>query len=259
MGLYKPEDYVIYIGILIVILLLLWKVFQRLKLDKDFVLAIIPYMFVGIFIRVLADVGFFPFDQLWSVTPGVYITSILIASFFIIVGLIVKKYSGVSYWLVPFFAGLALSSYLLVKLVEYFTRPETVLYPIGLALSITTLVYALSVIFKQKFLMRWDNLAIIFAHQLDAASTFIAINQYGFYEEHILPGFFISLFGNNAIIMIPIKLLIVALALYYLEQWYSQEEGTERSKTLYIMAKLLIFIIGIGPGTRNTMLPALKP
>jgi len=258
MGVYQPQDYVIYIGILLVILLVLWTVFQRLKLDKDFVKAIAPYMFVGIFIRVLADVGYFPFDQLWSVTPGVYITAILLASFFIVVGLIVKKYSGISYWIVPFIAGILISVYLLILLAGYFTHPEIMMYPIGLALSITTLVYALSVIFKLKFLTRPDNLAIIFAHQLDAASTFIAINQYHFYEEHILPGFFISLFGNNAFIMIPIKLLIVGLALYYLEEWYSQEGGTGRSKTLYAMAKLLIFIIGVGPGTRNTMLPALK-
>ena len=259
MGYYQPQDYVVYIGILIVILLVLWKVFQKLKLDKDFVKAIIPYMFVGIFIRVLADKEFFPFDQMWSVTPGVYITSILLASFFIVIGLIAQKYSGLSYWIIPFVAGVLISAYLFVQIAGYFTHPERMIYPIGLALSITTLVYAVAVIFKQKFLARLDNLAIIFAHQLDAASTFIAINQYGFYEEHILPGFFISLFGNNAIIMIPIKLLIVALALYYLEEWYSQEGGTERSKTLYTMAKLLLFIIGIGPGSRNTMLPALNP
>jgi uncharacterized membrane protein len=259
MGYYQPQDYVIYIGILIVILLVLWKVFQKLKLDKDFVKAIIPYMFVGIFIRVLADTGFFAWDQLWSVTPGVYITSILLASFFIVAGLIAQKYLKISYWIVPFVAGVLITVYLFVQIATYFTHPERMFYPIGLALSITTLVYAVSVLFKQKFLMRLDNLAIIFAHQLDAASTFIAINQYGFYEEHILPGFFISLFGNNAIIMIPIKLLIVALALYYLEEWYSQEGGTTRSKTMYAMAKLLIFIIGIGPGTRNTMLPALNP
>ena len=76
--------------------------------------------------------------------------------------------------------------------------------------------------------------------------------------EHLLPIYFITLAGNNALVMIPIKLLVVGLTIYFIEKWYAEEEKTERNRTLYVMVKLLIFVIGIGPGLRNTLLPALR-
>lgn len=259
MGLYKPEDYVIYIAILAVILLILSKVFEKLRLDKKFIKAITPYILVGVFIRVLADTGYFPFDQRWSVTPGVYIVTIIIASAFIVAGLITQKiFSRIEYWVIPFTAGTLIAAYLFYLILPSLTHPERIIYTLGLTITVTTAIYALSILFKTRFLTKWSNISIIFAHMLDASSTYVAYDLYGFYEEHILPNFFISLFGDTALIMIPIKLLIVGSALYYLEKWHTEEAQKEKDRTLYKMAKLLVFIIGIGPGIRNTMLPALN-
>lgn len=258
MGYYKPEDYVIYIGILIVILWALQKVFRVIKLDKKFVYAISPYIVVGVLIRVFADTGTVEFNQWWSVTPGVYILAMMIAWTGVGIGYLAEKTIKVSYYKTSFFIGTIAALLLFWKLSEYMINPATMFYTLTMALCLTFTIYALSVLLKSRLFQNKYNLLIMFAHLLDGSSTFIAHDYYGFYEEHILPNIFIDLAGDTAAVMIPIKILIVTLTLYFMQKWYNEEPKTENNRTLYIMLKLLIFIVGFGPGARNTLLPALR-
>ncbi len=256
--MYQPQDYVIYIGILIVVLWLLLKVFKKIKLDKKFILAVSPYILVGIFIRVLADTRTVEFSQWWSVTPGVYLLAMTLAWTSVGAGYVVQRIAKIAYHKVSFMIGAAASLFLFWKISEYLINPATIFYTLVMAASLTLAVYALSVLFKAKLFQNKYNLLIMFGHLLDGSSTYIAHDYYGFYEEHILPNYFISLFGDSAAIMIPLKIIIVALTLYFMDKWYADEPKTERSRTIYVLLKLLIFIVGFGPGLRNTLLPALS-
>lgn len=258
MGMYQPQDYVIYIGILIIVLWLLLKVFQKIKLDKKFITAISPYILVGIFIRVLADTHTVEFSQWWSVTPGVYILAMVLAWASIAIGYATQKITKIGYHLVSFTIGTTLSLFLLWKISEYMINPGTILYTLAMAASLTLAIYAISVLAHVRLFQDKYNLAIMFGHMLDGSSTYIAHDYFGFYEEHILPNYFIGLFGNSAFVMIPIKIIIVALTLYFMDKWYNGEPRTERNRNIYILLKLLIFIVGFGPGLRNTLLPALR-
>jgi uncharacterized membrane protein len=258
MGYYQPQDYVIYIGILIVVIWILLKVFSKIKLDKKFVYAISPYILVGVLIRVFADTGTVEFNQWWSVTPGVYILAMLIAWTGVGIGYAVQKVTKIGYHITSFVLGTAFALLLFWKLCEYMVNPATIFFTLAMTLSLTFSVYALSVLFKSKLFQNKYNLLIMFGHLLDGSSTFIAHDYYGFYEEHILPNIFIDLAGDTAAVMIPIKIIIVTLTLYFMQKWYNEEPKTERNRTIYIMLKLLIFIVGFGPGARNTLLPALN-
>ena len=260
MGVYSVQDYVVYIGILLVIVCVFLKVFERFRPDKRFLKAIAPYIFVGVFIRLLADAKIVEFSQWWSVTPGVYIVAVLMASFFIAAGFAVKKITkgAIDYWPIPFAAGITVSLYTIYLLFPRLQNPGSLIYPLVMAFSLAVAVYALSVLLKADIFQKKSNLTIIFAHMLDASSTFIALTYYpDFTEEHLLPIYFIGLAGS-AFVMIPLKLMIICVTLYFIEKWYGEEQKTEKTQTLYVVLKLLIFIIGIGPGLRNTMLPALK-
>jgi uncharacterized membrane protein len=249
---------VIYIGILIVVLWLLLKVFKKIRLDKKFIFAISPYIPVGILIRVLADTHTVEFSQWWSVTPGVYLLAMTLAWASVGIGFLAQKITKIGYHITSFIIGAAASLFLFWKISEYLINPATIFYTLVMAASLTLAVYALSVLFKARLFRDKYNLAIMFGHLLDGSSTYIAHDYYGFYEEHILPNYFISLSGDSAAIMIPIKIIIVALTLYFMEKWYTGEPKTERNRTIYILLKLLIFIVGFGPGLRNTLLPALR-
>ena len=86
MGVYNPQDYFIYIGILLVLLTFALKfLFNKIKIDKTFIVAISPYMILAIAIRVLTDVGFYERSKLWNITPGVYVITFILAFFMVLI------------------------------------------------------------------------------------------------------------------------------------------------------------------------------
>jgi len=253
MGYYSIQDYLVYIAILIGILWFFYRYFfQRIKLDRNLILASIPYILAGILVRVLADAGFFPRSQWWSVTPGVYILAIGTGLISLLIGLLLKKSH---YWVFPLIIGLAIDGILLYYLLPYIKNPVVILYPIALAAFLTAVVYLASSTPKLKIFQKQENTAIIFAHILDGSASFYGIHYHGFLEEHLLPRFLIELAGN-AIIMIPLKLSIVLIVIYLIEKWYQEEK--KKDETLYRLLKFVIFILGIGPGLRNSILPSFQ-
>jgi len=256
MGYYSIQDYIVYIPILFAVLWLLYRYFfTRISLDRDFLLASMPYVLAGILVRALADVWFFPRSQWWSITPGVYILAIGMGLVAMLMGILLNKRFGVDYWGFPLIAGVLADGILIYYLVPYIKNPLVIIYPVAIAAFLTGIVYFVASTTKTGIFRKPDNIAIIFAHLLDGSSSFYGIEYYGFLEEHILPRFFID-FAGNAIIMIPLKLLVVLIVLYLLERWYLEEE--EKDETLYKMLKFVILILGIGPGLRNSILPSFQ-
>ena len=90
---------------------------------------------------------------------------------------------------------------------------------------------------KDKF-----NLSILLAHLLDA-STFIAVDYYGYAEQHVLPNALTQL-ADTAIIMYPLKIAVILPALYVIDTYVED-------RTIRNMLKLAIFILGLAPGLRN--------
>ncbi len=251
MGVYSIYDYIIYFLILIIVVDFIKRfLFSYIKFDRKFLIIISVYIFLGISIRLLADVGFFEKNQLWSITPGVYILCVVVGLVGVAIGLIIRRYTGIDYWISPFLVGLCGFIYTFYNLFQYITLPLRILYPLLLAIFITSSIMVLRIYPFTKY----DNILIVFAHMLDASSTFIAHDFYGFGEEHLLPIFLIDLFGGSAVIMIPIKLILILIVILAIERYYSDEMDDVSYKIL----KVLIFILGIGPGIRNTVLPSLK-
>ena len=256
MGYYSIQDYVVYILILIVILWLLYKyLFARIKLDRDFLLASMPYVLAGILVRVLADAGVFPRSQWWSITPGIYVLAIGAGLVALAMGILLRRLSGVGYWVFPLIAGVLADGILIYYLIPHIKNPLVILYPVAIAAFLTGIVYFVSSTPKTGIFRKPDNIAIIFAHLLDGSASFYGIEYYGFLEEHLLPRLLID-FAGNAIIMIPLKLLVILIVLYLLERWYLEEEI--KDETVYKMLKLVILILGIGPGLRNSILPSFQ-
>jgi len=256
MGVYSPGDYVICIAILLFVLwFLLRYLFSRIKLDRDFIKAISPYILIGIFIRLLVDVNLFNANRLWNVTPGVYVLTIMLGLISVVLGMYVSRYSRIPYWYIPFGIGILILLPITYELFSHLVNPGRILYPLTLSSAILLLVYILSKYFGIEIFQKKENLAIIFSHLLDGCATFIAYNSYGFYEEHLLPIYLISLAGNNAVIMVPVKLALILLVIYLIERWYLEEK--EKDELLYMVIKLIIFILGIGPGLRDILLPSL--
>jgi uncharacterized membrane protein len=255
MAVYTPLDYAIGLTILLVIMWLASKfLFTKLEFDIYFAIAMAPVIVFAIAVRVLADAGVYPKNELWSVTPGIYITATLFALALISVAKIIEGVKKVPYWKGSLIVGTPVAIYFLVLLLREMGNIFLMLEPIVLAVVLTAAIYILSNFSSTTRLFREkENTAIIFGHMLDGSATFIGIDKYGFYEEHLLPEFLIQTAGT-AFVMIPLKIVVVLGALYLLERWREEEE---ESDLYYRMVKFVFFIFGFGPGTRDALLLAL--
>jgi uncharacterized membrane protein len=81
------------------------------------------------------------------------------------------------------------------------------------------------------------------AHLFDASSTYIAVDFYGYNEQHVLPNALTGLVGS-AIVMFPLKIAVILGALYIIDTYIED-------RTVANMLKLAIFILGLAPGLRN--------
>ncbi len=253
---YSPEGYIIAIIILAVVIYLLKSYyFKKVKFDADFTKALAAPIIFAILVRLLADAGVVGKSQWWSVTPGIYIVGIIYGLIIITIALAVQDRFKIPYWKITLFLGAITSLPVFYKLYQHMLSPLRFFAPVALATIASAIVYGFSKLHpKLKFLSVRYNYLIFFAHFLDASGTFIGMTYFGFSEEHMVAGYLIHLTGT-ALIMYPMKLLVVGLALYILENWYKEEGKTE--VTYYRIIKVTMFIIGIGPGIRNALLLTL--
>ncbi len=90
---------------------------------------------------------------------------------------------------------------------------------------------------------------IIYAHMLDASSTYIGVDWFGYYEKHVVPTFLIDLTGSAAV-MFPLKLLVLLPVL-------SMIDNSVEDRSLRNLIKLTLITLGLAPAVRNTLRLAL--
>lgn len=251
---YTPQDYAIYFAILLVILWFFSNVvFKRIKFDDKFLLIVVPYFVFGLALRMLADVGVVERSKLWNITPGVHVVTIVVGLACIGIGLFLKRRYGMEYWKFPVAAGTVLALITVYNLAIHINHPVRILHPFVPAVLITGAIYLASGVSKKTEIFKMPgNVAIIFAHMLDGSATFIGIEFYHFTEEHLLPDIIIGLAGS-ALVMIPLKFVVVLPIIYIVEKWRMEEGETKTQE--YLILKFVLFMLGFGPGFRNAILP----
>ncbi len=90
---------------------------------------------------------------------------------------------------------------------------------------------------------------IIYAHMLDASSTYLGVDWFFYQEKHVLPTYLIDLAGTAAI-MFPLKLAVLLPVLYMIDR--SLQEPSLRNLT-----RLTLITLGLAPAVRNTLRLAL--
>ncbi|MCE8423582.1 MAG: DUF63 family protein [Candidatus Methanoperedens sp.] len=248
--------YAIILGISIFgILKLLRK--SKIVIDTRFIIAIVPYILAGSSLRVLKDSGFFapPWKYLF-VTPFIYFVIFAVAISVLALCVYLER-SGKIRDYHPFFAyfGLAWTIFNLAILlmVDQIKYPVAAAAIFTLGIGITFAIYFISKRINFELLTDKLNISILFAHMLDASSTFIGMDWLGYYEKHVAPSFFIDLAGNYmehpAIIMYVLKLSVFIPVLYMIDNKFENE----REKELIAMMKLAILVLGLSPAVRNTL------
>jgi uncharacterized membrane protein len=229
---YNIFDTTAYAILAILLISLIYKILKgKTKFDSGLMLDILPFIILGSIIRVYADTGFYE-RFFWTVTPGVWILMVILffASFFL--DKLLKKKIFITY--LPIILILIhLPSF---KIANFAAIP---LYALFFSLSIIPLF-----LLRKKYSMLKDNLSLaaIISHMFDATSTFVNIDFFNYVEVHIVGSFFTQLF-NTGLVMYALKLIVLLPLLHYLNKDSDRESGN------YL--KIIICVLGLGPGIRN--------
>jgi len=248
---YNPVNTVTWALILGLAILGLIRLFPRLGLSMDqrLIFYTLPYVFAGSSLRVIEDAELLP--PPWKyllITPLIYLLVFLVT---ITVLLLCRRILGPDYYRGYAAVGLLWSLLNLAALSALgFQNP----WVFGAVFLLGTAWAGGMYLFKSvtswlDFLSDRYNFLILYAHMLDASSTYIGVDWFGYYEKHVVPDYLIELTGTAAV-MYPLKLLILLPVLSLIDR-------SLQDPSLKNLVKLALIILGLAPAVRNTLRLAL--
>ncbi len=244
---YNPVNTIAYaIGFLLA-MFLTKKVFEKLEIEinEKWFNAIFLIAVVGGLLRAAEDwvtsrYGVLPTRFLF-VTPGIYF---LLAGIVLLVayrerGEFYEKMEKVNKGLI-LVLGFAILSMMLT----------TGVYNIGQVLLIVVLAFSIGEglfrLMKTKKLAQNGDRWLIIGQALDGFATAIALSMVpGYFEQHVVTNALIS--STNPFVYPIVKIIIALLVVYMVNKWEN-----ENAKWSWIL-RLFVVIIGLGPGTRDTI------
>jgi len=244
---YNPVNTITWAVLLGLIILGLIRLFRKLDLpmDERLVAYTIPYVLAGSTLRVVedADLVLAPASYL-LITPLIYFVVFLVT---IAALLATRKLQGRDFYRAYGAIGLIWTFLNLAALstigIASTLAPAAI---ISLGTAITALLYLAGIrVPILGFLQDRFNLMVLYAHMLDASSTYVGVDWFGYYEKHVVPTFLIDLTGTAAV-MYPLKLIILLPVLSIINE--SLEDPSLRNLT-----KLALITLGLAPAIRNTL------
>ncbi len=225
--------------ILGICILLIIKMFKYIKKDPaELMIPLIPFIFFGSSARALVDNNIYPLTYL-LVTPGIYLLTGLMAIITLLFAVFIERKTNFDYRYIIFTVGavVCIPNILFMSPINLIATLQVV--------GVWAIVSSIFVLLRNKWslLSNRFNLSVLMAHLFDASSTYIAVDYYGYYEQHVLPSALTALFGT-ALVMFPLKIVVILGALYIIDTYIED-------RTIANMLKLAIFILGLAPGLRN--------
>lgn len=241
---YTIFNTLIYGIILVVAIFGIIKIFEHYKINPtDLIFPLIPFIFLGSGVRALVDNGIYPYT--WAlITPGIYFIVGGAAIVTLIFSIYLQKWKDIDFRYTIFIIGLIIAIPNLININQLnLIVIAQILLIWGLITAAFIIVGKFWPLFSHNSYNGKINLSIISAHLFDASTTFMAVDYYGYFEQHVIPNSIYNLTGT-AITMFPLKIIVICLALYLIDKYVDDEiiAGT---------LKLAIFVLGLAPGVRN--------
>jgi uncharacterized membrane protein len=173
----------------------------RIKIDRKFVIGILPWILVGSTLRFLEDMKIV--KGILFITPFVWFFSFSIFGVMLLLSILFERKFGISHSKLVFLFGILTLLPLLyfLKIINY--------YPLILIL----IFFIPWVIVLHLIPWKEENRLVTLAHLFDSNVTFIAINFFGYSEQHILPLLFIQTFSPIAFVFLKLVAIVTVLIL----------------------------------------------
>ena len=235
---YNPVNTITWAIILGFSLFLIYKLLKRIDIpiDDRFVVSLIPYIILGSLLRVIEDMEIVsPPISYMLITPLIYFLVFALS----LPPLTLYKKD------IKLFVGIGIL-YDLIAIVFLSQGCVERAWVIPTVILVGTLVF-IAIWVPLRFLLKKIttpiNLAVLWCHMVDATSTYIGVDILGYVEKHVVPRALISM-SNTALVMYPLKLLVLIPVLYIIDN--------EKSEVRNIV-KLAIIVLGLAPALRNSL------
>ena len=226
------------------------------KIDTGFILATLPYVFLGGVLRVVQDTGMIKGDlQFLLVTPLIY----FVLFFYTITMLFLSRFitlQGLTKNFLTFYAFAGIISTFIVSLVLLawgINNAHVDLFVLSIiplmAITATLLVWAC-----MRYVLRWKYvtdplyLTLLFGQLLDASATSYGIDLHPsvrYIEQHVVGSGLIEL-THTAFVMFPLKLVVLFPAIYIMELYRK-----EANPAFWHLVLLAMIVVGFAPGIRD--------
>lgn len=238
---YTTFNTIIFGLVLGLIILGIIKIFEKINKDPlDLIYPLIPIIIFGSTTRALVDNHIYPRIHLLA-TPGIYIFIGIMTILLLLISTIIEKHTKFKYYTIVTIFGSVITIPNIILLILHGINIGAAIFELTLWLIITGIFLLLRK--NIHILKNRGNLEVLSAHIFDATSSFVAIEYFGYFEQHVLPTFLINLSGTS-LIMYPLKIGVILIVLYIIDKQVNDE-------TTNHMLKLAIYILGLAPGIRN--------
>lgn len=229
---YTPEKTLIFALLLVASAYGIFELLKKLKLKVDYklVLGVIPYVVLAGTLRVTQDAGIF--NTWWLITPGMYVTAFIIILTALIFSLTIERKFKIPYFKTFFLLGV-IATAVFLSFLNFVNSSGFVLF---------VLFYSPWIIILYKVKWNIPNKLVTAAQMFDATATYVALQYFGYYEQHVVPSLFINIFSPISFIFLKIAGIVTILLL--LDKFKEDKEFNN-----YL--KLIIGILGLGTGTRD--------
>ncbi len=212
---------------------------MKIKIDQRFFIGLFPFILLGSLIRVLRDA--YILKSYIFISPLIYFFVFFLAFPSLIISVLIERFYKLPYHILM----LSIGSFLLVFFGRWYsvTNWRPLEYVLGLVIFWFITILLVKKITKLEFFTE-INSGLLLTHLFDASSTFVAMSFFGYGEQHVLARFLMQFIGPSA--MFVIKLLTIPIVLVSIDL-------LAKDKLQNRFLKLIVFIIGFGPGLRNLL------
>ncbi len=252
---YNHFDMITYVIILFAGVYAVLKILNklRIKVDEEFIIATIPYIFMGSVFRVIEDADLLkPPLKYFFITPLIYFVIFAICFGTILFTRYLEKLQKIKNYISAYtITGLVLSlagGAILIFYSSYNWNLNILVYSLVPAITLTEIVKRISPAIGMPYLRSRMYSFAIFSFVLDSFTTYIGVDLLGYTNKHPFSSFLTSIFGTGAV-LIPLSLILVLVIILLLEKDSGKDDKEDEK---YILTLTLI-VLGFSMGARNLL------
>ncbi len=252
---YNHFDMVTYVIVLFAGVYAVLKLLNKLRIrvDEEFVIATIPYIFMGSVFRVVEDADLLkPPVKYFFITPLIFLVVFAVCFGILLFTRYLEKLSKIRNYIPAYATAGVVLSLAGVAIIVYYNPSnwnfDILVYSLVPAVILTEIVKKVSPAIGMTYLRSRMYSFALFSFMLDSFTTYIGVDLMGYTNKHPFSSFLVSIFGTG-VVMIPLSLILVMLIILLLEK----DSKTDKNEDEKYMLTLTLIVLGFSMGARNLL------